>query len=161
MIELQVEHPVELLKSLTDMLHQLQDFPTEMAQEMTDWQTADMHRQYPYTSLHVSSADHAQHHATVSTVIWPRGLSKHQGDEKRAEMADIAQNRESKWVRQTRRAVGSFLFGPPKRRRKIKTRIKRITRRTYRGSHRPVLREVLFDKLVTRMGDLLETIHWQ
>ena len=49
--------------SLDDMVQQINAFPEKMAQEMTDWQTEDMHRKYPNTVLKDK---------TVETDIWPR-----------------------------------------------------------------------------------------
>ena len=149
----------EVTKTLNDMLHQLEDTPQEMAQEMTAWQTDDMHRTFPYTVLHSF-----KHVATVRTVIWPRGESKeNRAQEHAMHVADrIAQRQADK--------VSQFLFeaaGPGAKRSRFRRRRKasyviHITRRTYqRARHRPVLRESLFDMLVTRMTGLLEAIHWQ
>lgn len=139
MINLTVENPVDLLKSLTDMLHQLQDFPQEMAQEMTDWQSDDMKRAYPYTVVY---------HKTVSTVIWPRGESEAQ--------------RSMMLQRRVKKQVSNFLSF---RRRKvrIKQHVIRLKKTIYsqNAKSRPILREVLWDKLVNRMTNLLDTIAWQ
>ena len=149
----------EVTKTLNDMLHQLEDTPQEMAQEMTAWQTDDMHRTFPYTVLHSW-----KHVSTVQTVIWPRGESKeNRAQEHAMHVADrVAQRQADK--------VSQFLFeaaGPGAKRSRFRRRRKasyviHITRRTYqRARHRPVLRESLFDMLVTRMTGLLEAIHWQ
>ena len=148
-----------LIKALDDMLHQLEDTPPQMAQEMTDWQTDDMHRTFPYTTLHSF-----KHMSTVTTVIWPRGESK----EKRAlehgmHVADRKAQREAD-AEAKRRFVAA---GPGAKRSRFRARRKasyviHITRRTYQlAKRRPVLRESLFDMLVTRMTGLLEAIHWQ
>lgn len=134
--------------SLNDMLRQLHEFPTkEIGPEMTDWQTEDMHRQYPYTLVHGKQ---------VYTIIWPRGLAKR----KREEIA--ARNEEERADRRRELAVGRSLGLRKLRKRKRKTRVRRITRKVYQSSkHRPILKEMLFDKLVARMTALLEKIHWQ
>ena len=150
----------EVTKTLNDMLHQLEDTPEEMAQEMTNWQTDDMHRQYPYTVLHSYKHTH-----TVSTAIWPRGQTE-------AQREGAMQRREERQTRQflastsEHQSVRAFLkeahWKRPKVRRSFRSRIHRITRQTYqRSSRRPVLREALFDMLVTRMTGLLESINWQ
>jgi hypothetical protein len=126
--------------SLNDMLRQLHEFPEkEMGPEMTDWQTEDMHRQYPYTLVHGKQ---------VYTVIWPRGLS--------------ARQRQAVAERQERAMSSQRLGVRTLRKKKRKKYGRRITRKTYQTSkHRPILKEMLFDKLVTRMTALLEQIHWQ
>lgn len=151
--------PTAVLKSLSDMLSQLEDIPEEMAQEMTNWQTDDMHRQYPYTVLHSYKHTH-----TVSTAIWPRGQSESQreGEMQRKEERETRQFLASTSEHQS---IRGFLkqahWKRPKVRRSFRSRIHRISRQTYqRSSRRPVLREALFDMLVTRMTGLLESIKW-
>ena len=150
----------EVAKTLADMLSQLEDVPDEMAQEMTDWQTDDMHRQYPYTILHSYKHTH-----TVSTAIWPRGQTEAQ----REGAEQLKQARETRqFLASTpeHQSVKAFLkeahWKRPKVRRSFRSRIHRISRQTYqRSSRRPVLREGLFDMLVTRMTGVLESINWQ
>jgi hypothetical protein len=48
------------------MLGKLKDFPNEMADELTDWQTEDMKRKYPNTELKGNTAE---------TDIWPHSRS--------------------------------------------------------------------------------------
>jgi hypothetical protein len=50
-------------QTLAAMVEQCDDFPEEMATELTVWQVKDMHRHYPNTDL---SGD------TAETDIWPR-----------------------------------------------------------------------------------------
>lgn len=51
-----------LIETLTSMEEQLKNFPNEMGQELTEWQTEDMRRRYPNTTVTESSAE---------TSIWP------------------------------------------------------------------------------------------
>jgi hypothetical protein len=50
-------------QTLDKMAKQLTDFPTEMGEELTNWQREDMHRHFPNTEVGVNEA---------STMIWPR-----------------------------------------------------------------------------------------
>jgi hypothetical protein len=52
-----------LAKQVDQMLGNLAEFPPQMAAELTAWQTEDMHRKYPNTTLEGN---------TATTDIWPR-----------------------------------------------------------------------------------------
>jgi hypothetical protein len=58
-VTLDVSHLVE---TLSNMEEQLKNFPQDMGVELTAWQTEDMHRKYPNTTVDETSA---------STEIWP------------------------------------------------------------------------------------------
>ena len=60
-----------LIKMLDHMQDALRGLPIDMANEMTEWQSADMHRSWPYTKI--------RRRRRIRTVIWPRGIgrSKH------------------------------------------------------------------------------------
>jgi hypothetical protein len=122
-----------LTEKLAAELEALKAFVPEMAEELTDWQRQDMHRQYPNTQEDQDSA---------STDIWPRSrLSEEAVQKERA-------NRRAYFMRRQRsiRNVG------PRRQPGGGQR--------YR-SQRQILRDVLFDQLEDRMDALMiEKLGW-
>jgi hypothetical protein len=51
-----------LINRLNTMEQQLKKFPNQMGDELTEWQTEDMHRKYPNTTVTETY---------VETTIWP------------------------------------------------------------------------------------------
>ena len=153
MVTLDIQAP-GFVDTLNDMLRQLHEFPEKkMAPEMTEWQTQDMHRTYPYTRVY---------HHRVETVIWPRGQTSQQ---KQAAL-QLKQQREAEKKAWHAAAQGKERQTARKlilrERRHRRGRVRRITRKFYANAKsRPILRETLFDSLVTRMVNQLGTIHWQ
>lgn len=62
------------LKSLDAMQEQIHQFPQEMAAELTRWQSEDMNRRYPNTTLEDN---------TAYTDIWPRSVKPKQQKKQR------------------------------------------------------------------------------
>jgi hypothetical protein len=113
----------KLVETLNSMEAQLKNFPTDMGQELTDWQTEDMNRRYPNTTVDETSA---------STEIWP---TSRLNDQKRIVAA--LRSRGKKVAQPVARVKGA-------------------------GSQRPILREELYEKLVTRMDKLMsEKLSWR
>jgi hypothetical protein len=104
------------LARVEKMTSELVNFPVEMAEELTEWQTKDMRRRYPNTELNGKTAE---------TSIWPTSR--------------IAHLKSKTGMHKTRfksRTSGAIRKGS--------------------GSSRPILRPILFDKLVERMAKLME-----
>jgi hypothetical protein len=69
-VTLDVSHLVE---TLANMEEQLKSFPQDIGIELTDWQTEDMRRKYPNTTVDETSA---------STEIWPTSRLVERDDKK-------------------------------------------------------------------------------
>jgi hypothetical protein len=69
-VSLDVSHLVE---TLSNMEEKLKNFPQDMGVELTEWQTEDMHRKYPNTTVDESSA---------STEVWPTSRLVERDDKK-------------------------------------------------------------------------------
>lgn len=132
MIEVSIDVS-QLTEKLTAELNALNAFVPEMADELTEWQRADMHRQYPNTQEDNDSA---------STDIWPRSRLS---DEAKAREAA---RRRAYWMRRQRSI------------RNVGTRKPTPGHYRYR-SQRQILRDVLFEQLEDRMDMLLvEKLGW-
>jgi hypothetical protein len=122
-----------LTEKLIAELNALNAFASEMADELTEWQREDMHRQYPNTEETQDSA---------STNIWPRSRLSDQ------EKARAAAKRKAYFMRRTRSV------------RNVGPRLSAYRGRRF-PSGRPILRDVLFDQLEDRMDTLMvEKLGW-
>jgi hypothetical protein len=75
-----------VIETLESMEKQLEEFPTYMAQTLTEWQTEDMHRRYP----NIKVTDQY-----VETDIWPTSRTAMQ-DTRRARQISRAHATQSK-----------------------------------------------------------------
>jgi hypothetical protein len=123
--------------TIADMMKQIDDLPKKMYQELTDWQTQDVKFRVPYTSV--------IDRYTVETIIWPRGRRKKSGKYQ----GRTHRGRRTRRVRV--RSAGKYKHSQAF----LHKRSKLIS------GGKPLLRPFLYDKLVLRMSDLLETIKWR
>jgi hypothetical protein len=122
-----------LTEKLAAELEALKAFVPEMAEELTDWQREDMHRQYPNTQEDQDS---------VSTDIWPR-----------SRLSDEAKAREAAKRR-------TYFMRRQRSIRNVGPRQPTAGHYRYR-SQRQILRDVLFDQLEDRMDALMiEKLGW-
>jgi hypothetical protein len=121
-----------LIEKFGSMIKKLGEFPKHMGDELTDWQVQDMHRHYPNTETPDEN--------TVETDIWPTSRTTDLRNKKKVKKIMIARKR------QIGRKIISGKTG-------ILVRSK---------IQRPILRLVLYEKLVKRMDDLMtEQLTWQ
>lgn len=64
----------DVIDSLASMEEKLKNFPNEMGQELTNWQTEDMRRRYPNTSVNANVAE---------TDVWPTSRTAEQPRQRR------------------------------------------------------------------------------
>jgi len=119
-------------KTLNAMSAQITALPDKMADEVTEWQSADMHRQRPNT-------ERPDAH-TVETDVWPRGR----------EFTRTTSARRRGRPRGSRNR-SSAVIAAAKAMRALRARVSQA---------KPILRPVLLQKLADRMDQLLGTISW-
>lgn len=109
------------------MTAHLKEFGTvDMPQELTAWQTEDMHRKYPETKVEqLRTLDEI----SATTTIYPRSRT----------YADTHPNR---------------IYHPAGARKPFLSSMPRLLRSSM--MRHPILRPLLFDKLFTRMSELLK-----
>jgi hypothetical protein len=120
-------------RRLAAMQERLAGLPNEMADTLTTWQREDMKRGYPNTQLNGDMAE---------TDIWPRSrlASQHKPAPKAGVRTLRRRTREQRFARMQQPAPAVAHTRPQ--------------------STRPILRDVLYDKLGERMQALLETVTW-
>jgi len=134
-LSLSMDGFASIIRSLDDMLKQIEALPLEMYNQTEDWQTQDVHFKRPYTKM-------VDAH-TVETIVWPRGRRRQAGYQGRAHRGRRARKVQRLSAKPTRKYVR-----------------KKVRRSRLIASQRPLLRPFLYDMLVDRMNRVLETVKW-
>jgi len=143
MIELGIEGVDRINATLKSMLEQVERFgQTDMPNELTVWQTDDMHRKRPNTTEPEPNV--------AMTMIYQRGTRR-----SRTERPGIDAFYRTKIRKRRRRRKVKVAF-------KIARRGRRKQGKSGPSAARPILRPVLYDELQQRMNKLLtDKLKWQ